>query len=184
MATCAALSRPLLPHPASRAQAVRAISAEVRQIGPQLLVSFRADADGPIEWPLPSVPSRANGLWQTTCFELFVKSERHDAYLEFNLSPSGQWAAYRFAAYRDGMADLPVERAPRILASRDKGAFTLAAAIDARAFPAGPLLCGLSAVIEEQGGGISHWALTHPAERPDFHDPACFTAPLAAAPSA
>ena len=38
----------------------------------------------------------------------------------------------------------------------------------------------LAAVIEEEGGVKSYWALAHPAEKPDFHDPACFTATLAA----
>ena len=42
---------------------------------------------------------------------------------------------------------------------------------------------GLTAVIEEEGGVKSFWALAHgdPA-KPDFHDPACFTAKLPAPP--
>jgi len=41
--------------------------------------------------------------------------------------------------------------------------------------PGGTLLrLGLAAVIERTDGGLSHWAITHPAERPDFHDPAGF----------
>ena len=38
----------------------------------------------------------------------------------------------------------------------------------------------LAAVIEEEGGAKSYWALSHPADKPDFHDPTCFTATLAA----
>jgi hypothetical protein len=38
---------------------------------------------------------------------------------------------------------------------------------------------GLSAVLEEQDGTKSHWALAHGGDKPDFHDPACFTASLA-----
>ena len=37
---------------------------------------------------------------------------------------------------------------------------------------------GLSAVIEEQDGTKSYWALAHPDGPPDFHDPACFAASL------
>ena len=40
---------------------------------------------------------------------------------------------------------------------------------------------GLSAVIEEQGGVKSYWALAHPDAKPDFHAPACFAATLPAA---
>jgi hypothetical protein len=36
------------------------------------------------------------------------------------------------------------------------------------------LRLGLSAVIERADGGHSSWALAHPGERPDFHDPAGF----------
>ena len=38
---------------------------------------------------------------------------------------------------------------------------------------------GLSAVLEEKDGTKSYWALAHPnADKPDFHDPACFAAHL------
>ena len=38
---------------------------------------------------------------------------------------------------------------------------------------------GLSAVLEEQDGTKSYWALAHPvADKPDFHDPGCFVARL------
>jgi hypothetical protein len=41
--------------------------------------------------------------------------------------------------------------------------------------PGGAMLrLGLAAVIERSDGGLSHWALAHPGERPDFHDPAGF----------
>jgi hypothetical protein len=33
---------------------------------------------------------------------------------------------------------------------------------------------GMAAVVETDEGGMSWWALSHRAERPDFHDPATF----------
>ena len=36
------------------------------------------------------------------------------------------------------------------------------------------------AVLEEQGGTKSYWAMAHPDAEPDFHAPACFAAELAA----
>jgi hypothetical protein len=33
-----------------------------------------------------------------------------------------------------------------------------------------PLEVGISAVVEATDGSLSHWALVHPAARPDFHD--------------
>lgn len=43
---------------------------------------------------------RADELWQTTCFELFLRRPGEETYLEYNFAPSGQWAAYGFDAYR------------------------------------------------------------------------------------
>ena len=42
----------------------------------------------------------ADGLWQHTCAELFIRRAGSPAYQEFNFSPSGQWAAYRFSSER------------------------------------------------------------------------------------
>jgi hypothetical protein len=39
---------------------------------------------------------------------------------------------------------------------------------------------GVTAVIESPAGDLSYWALKHPAEKPDFHDPNGFSITLAA----
>jgi hypothetical protein len=46
---------------------------------------------------------RAEGLWDNTCFELFVKPIKSENYLEFNFSPSNQWNCYHFSTYRTDM---------------------------------------------------------------------------------
>ena len=53
------------------------------------------------------------------------------------------------------------------------------AAIPRDVLPVLPAAANFTAVIEETGGVKSFWALSHPAAKPDFHDPACFTAELA-----
>jgi hypothetical protein len=75
--------------------------------------------------PKPKLPARADGLWKTTCFEAFIHDAAGDQYSEFNFSPSGEWAAYRFERYRKGMSDLPL-KAPQIFSS-DEAQFALAA---------------------------------------------------------
>jgi hypothetical protein len=42
-----------------------------------------------------------------------------------------------------------------------------------------PLRLGLSAVIEENDGTISYWALKHLPGKPDFHHPDSFALELA-----
>ena len=43
-------------------------------------------------------PGRADELWQSTCFELFLRTPSEENYAEWNFAPSGQWAAYAFTA--------------------------------------------------------------------------------------
>ena len=43
------------------------------------------------------------------------------------------------------------------------------------------ILAGLSAVIEEEGGHKSYWALAHAAGEPDFHQPESFALVVAGA---
>ncbi|URW76355.1 DOMON-like domain-containing protein [Sphingomonas donggukensis] len=121
-------------------------------------------------------PARADELWRTTCFEMFWKPDGGDAYVEFNLSPSLGWAAYRFDRYRDRMRDLPLVIAPQI--ERVPGGVEVD--IDLTSVPRGPATIGLSAVIEEIDGTKSYWALRHPAGPPDFHHPDCFAFELPA----
>ncbi len=50
-------------------------------------------------------PVRKHRLWETTCFEMFLKIKGFDPYWEFNFSPSGCWNVYRFDDYRKGMSE-------------------------------------------------------------------------------
>jgi hypothetical protein len=44
--------------------------------------------------------------------------------------------------------------------------------------PHAALRVALSAVIEEEGGMLSYWALKHPPGKPDFHHPDAFALEL------
>jgi hypothetical protein len=122
--------------------------------------------------PAPaSLPMAKDGLWQHTCFEAFVADPHSARYHEFNLSPSGDWAAYVFAAERLRQPDAAPLPAPRIVCTHQARTLRLDAQLPAAALPAaaGSCLLGLSAVIEAADGALSYWALAHPAARPDFH---------------
>lgn len=124
-------------------------------------------------FPQPQPPARTEDLWRNTCFEAFIAATH--GYYEFNLSPSGQWAAYRFDGYRSGMRDA-LAPDPQIAWVRNGDTAQLAATLHLPPDVIGPL--GLSAVIEHSDGTKSYWALAHLPGRPDFHDPACFAAEL------
>jgi len=127
-----------------------------------------------LQVPAPTTPGAADGLWQATCFEVFMALPGEAAYREFNFSPSGQWAAYRFCAerVRDTAAEAkqpPFE--PLIDVRQSADTLTLQAWIPLSAMPAPAhtLQLGLSAVLQERNGALSYWALQHPSARPDFH---------------
>jgi len=131
--------------------------------------------------PAQGAPSRVNGLWQHTCFEAFVSVKGAPAYREFNFAPSGQWAAYAFADYRQG-EPLSLDLNPAIRMRIVGNHLEVDARVRRECLPRrqknARLLLGLSAVIEEEGGVFSYWALRHPSTRPDFHHPDSFVLEL------
>jgi hypothetical protein len=170
------MSHALQPHPTTPSFAVGAIDADVSRVGAGLTVRYRLSGRiGELILPPPAAPVRTDGLWRHTCFEAFVAGE-DGGYDEFNFAPSGQWAAYRFDSYRAGMR--PLEMAmPQIVVTSTNEVLELTATF---AFAGEGERLGLAAVIEEVGGGISYWALTHPPGKPDFHHADCFALDLAA----
>jgi hypothetical protein len=125
---------------------------------------------------LAEVPMRAEKLWETTCLEAWLRAPGSDGYREWNFAPSGDWAAYDFASHRDGRVDADVG-APYIRVEDNMTWWALGATIPVEARQQWEL--GLSAILEERDGTKSYWALAHPeGDKPDFHDPACFTAHL------
>lgn len=119
---------------------------------------------------------RADELWRHTCLEVFVAARGSQGYREFNFSPFGEWAMYAFSAYRAGMTAPALGSPPGMHWQRNNGCLELEVSLPAESLPAadGGFRLALSAVIEEQSGTISHWALRHPAGQPDFHHPGSF----------
>jgi hypothetical protein len=116
-------------------------------------------------------PRRQDRLWEETCLELFLGTTDSGEYREFNLSPSGHWNVYRFTRYREGMREEPAITSLPIDVRRDSEALLLTAEFGiGKIVPAGKNLpATVAAVIKTNDGGKSHWALDHPASRPDFH---------------
>src|SRR6476469_8073605 len=125
--------------------------------------------------PEPTEPERADGLWQATCLEAFLRREGGDGYREWNFAPSGQWAAYDFTAPRAGMSNADAAD-PYIRVEDNLTWWAVGVSIAVPADTNWEL--GLSAVLEEQDGTKSYWALAHGGDAPDFHDPGCFIARL------
>lgn len=172
----------LLPHPATPPNKVTEVNVEAiySDRDGDLLLTYIVVGAEHLKLPKWASPQRCDRLWESTCFELFVQQEGHEAYFEFNFSPSTQWSAYRFDQYREGMRDVSLDLAPHI----DRGAYMARYVIevdfDLAPIPNTSLRFGLSAVIEEKDGTKSYWALAHPPGKPDFHHKDCFALTLPA----
>lgn len=196
----------LAPHPAALPVAASGVSLMWMEMGGgNHQLTWRIENAARLLLPMQASRERADGLWQMTCCELFLRRQAGPAYFEFNFSPSQRWAAYSFADYRDGMAPWPMERAPLIEGALQGDDFVMRVSLSG--LPPGMTIAGLAAVVVErslpaardcegEGGGgdmgggeaeaepawepaSSLWALTHPAAVPDFHHPGSFSLPLA-----
>lgn len=167
------LCHPTTPGPADTRLSV-ALAATQRDAIRGLELTYTLE--GPLDeltLPAPAPPGPADGLWQHTCFEAFVGVSGESAYREFNFSPSGQWAAYRFShpRQRDPAAESPFR--PQIDWQTGERGLTMRVWLPLHALP--PAMAGqgwdlgLSTVLESADGRLSYWALSHPGERPDFH---------------
>lgn len=177
-------SQILVPHPTSPPGAAVRIEVSVAVVGDErLALHFRLEGDmNSVRWPAARPGQRMDGLWRHTCFEAFLAAQSGE-YLEYNFSPSGAWAAYHFGAYREAMRPLLDANAPAMSGECSAGAYNLQVTFDvARGItpPLAALRLGLAAVIEDETGRLSYWALSHPAEKPDFHHADSFTVCLAA----
>ncbi len=126
--------------------------------------------------PEADEPSRAKELWQTTCLETFLRESGSRSYQEWNFAPSGNWAAYAFSSYREGMTDVEVGSPPYIRMEDNLTWWTLGATIAVEAGKSWDF--NLAAVLEEKDGTKSYWALAHSPDKPDFHHADCFVAKL------
>lgn len=174
----------LLPHPATPAGPAIAIEvAATRRAGNRLRLIYRLEADlAQLRLPTSRAADRVDRLWQHTCFEAFISTPGSAGYAELNFSPSGEWAAYTFTSRRVGMLPASLKSTPSATWRRTDGRLELQVEVSLDGLVPGPGNTGLriavSAVIEEESGTISYWALRHPTEQPDFHHPDGFVLEL------
>ena len=177
-------SAELIRHPVAGCDSIRRIGVLILREGNALDLRYRINGDvSRLLLPAAGSALRADDLWRHSCLEAFLQADAGPGYLEFNFSPSGAWAAYRFADRRMGR-ESPELTAPRMEVRRGPDWLAMHIQLSLAGFAAfaapATISAGLSAVIEDARGGLSYWALTHGANQPDFHDPATFVLRLPA----
>jgi hypothetical protein len=132
--------------------------------------------------PSAASPTRADGLWAHTCFEAFIAPAAGAAYYELNFSPSRQWAIYSFEGYRQGRSPVDVAVAPKLTVRAFDDRLELDATVglaDLKGLRAARTLkLAVTAVVEDDSGTLSYWALKHAPGKPDFHHPEGFALEL------
>lgn len=131
---------------------------------------------------------RAIGLWNKTCFELFIKNGESE-YLEFNFSPDFEWNAFYFSQPGKKLTEYPAIKGVKLDILYSLQTFLLIAEIDHTLFPNSFLgknnekqwSASISAVIqikhqnenkinkENSVGPLTYWALKHSDTKPNFH---------------
>jgi hypothetical protein len=183
----------LLPHPANEPGPLRALSVSGALDATGLVTVDYVLQGELLHLRLPAaarVPQRRDELWRHTCFELFARRAAAEAYVEFNFSPSGDWAAYHFDGYRRGLHRPELAQPGITLQALGPGQLRIqacaqlpdipafAAAGAARTVAPGARSAawqlGFAAVIEAGDGTLTYWATRHAGARPDFHAPETF----------
>jgi hypothetical protein len=159
------------------------ITGTVEHCGAWLNIHYRLS--GNTQWIIqPSVdtlPQRRDRLWQHTCFELFVATVRNDQYWEYNVNVHGHWNVYHFSQYRENQRwETRIDRMESCLKHNDAGLLQLdITAPLAEELTNEPLLIGISCVIEDDKTNLHYYALSHPADKPDFHQRQSFCLAIA-----
>ena len=174
----------LIPHPALPATALDGIAGHIELAPSALMLRFTLMGNlNHIRIPPRRPPGFADNLWRHTCCEAFLRREGQASYHEFNLAPSGEWAAYAFARTRERLSLDPTITAaldPHITVCRGENQLDLDAIIRLDRLPLGDrkVTLALAAVVEDISGNLSYWALRHPLDKPDFHHPDAFVIAL------
>jgi hypothetical protein len=146
--------------------------------GDQLGIAYQLmDPLTAVVLPAPSTMGssrRLDGLWEHTCFELFLAAEGMEPYWELNLAPNGDWNLYRLEGYRQGLAPVSDRNTlPLTVGASNRGlALELTLQLPqelSMACQQRDLQLGITAVIEHQQGALTYWALAHGGTEADFH---------------
>ncbi|MCP5267648.1 MAG: DOMON-like domain-containing protein [Zoogloeaceae bacterium] len=183
-ATCLTLH----PHPATPRSALCAADVLLQPARDGLQLTYRLFGEVlRLQIPDPRPAARVDGLWRHSCCEAFISVPGTPAYREFNFSPSGEWAVYDFADYRQASPAPQADIAPEIHCRLAPDVLEVSVHLPAAWLPAGgekeEFELGLSLVVETLGSSsepqLSYWALRHAADHPDFHCRAGFMARFA-----
>lgn len=149
----------------------RQIAFSLQSRDNHLQVDFQLPADiGQTVWPAYDRLQRQDRLWESTCFELFLKDAVGPGYLEINLSPSGGWNVYAFTGYRQ---DMQVSNRLVVDSIMQETGRRLTALLSWQGTPMTRVQLNAACILEASTGQPAFFSIEH-GTRPDFHDATCY----------
>lgn len=110
--------------------------------------------------------SREDGLWNHTCFEMFIRKAHQKPYTEFNFSLKPAWNQYSFDSYR--LPQPPKHSFDITLQKMNWNGQSLE--VELTGFePEEKFEISLTTVLQERSGKIHYMALKHAGSEADFH---------------
>lgn len=124
-------------------------------------------------------PQRTIGLWNSTCFELFLKNKGSNEYIEFNFSSSHDWNCFKFQNQNDQLREWTQLNKVEITSFRDTNLYHLKVTFLKPQLPSNfqeleRLLYSTTTVIKHSDDSYSYWAIKHTDNKPNFHHPESF----------
>ena len=124
-------------------------------------------------FPSKSILKRANELWKSTCFELFLANENEEAYYELNFSSSLAWNFYTLDAYRGEVKELGLLDMPKISVFEEKNEFKILIELPIENLENFELY-NVACILLNREDERTFWTIKHLKPKPDFHDRASF----------
>ena len=120
-------------------------------------------------FPSPQTSKRANELWKSTCFELFLAHSEKEEYYEFNISPSLAWNCYHLSTYRAEPKEVEILVEPVIKTTKESGCYRLDFELKGFALTSFDRV-NLTAILLTKEGERTFWSLKKMQGSPDFHE--------------
>lgn len=148
------------------------VQADVFRAGPSLKVIYQiSDLKSLLALPAAFATdgdylSREDGLWNNTCFEMFLRPAGKSSYYEFNFSLNPAWNQYYFDSYRSPQP--PKSSDDFTLNKIQWDGHKLEIELDSE-LNLLELEISLTAVLKEKSDKIHYFAVKHAGHEPDFH---------------
>jgi len=125
------------------------------------------DPDKKIVFSEEPANGRHVGLWQQTCFEVFIQPSGVKKYFEINLTPQKAWNVFSFDDYR--MPQPPRELPGAHLVSFNFKAGELKATFKVPEADLRKINVSFCSVVVLKDTGVTYWSVKHADTKPNFH---------------